>query len=167
MRNIWERIDFSGSAGIPVRRDLGFLGRQPIRRLSWPRSARCSIYWQRSSIRGARKASSISCACPAVLDPGDHQRLQFVSRHRHLHRRPSPLAEPQLRPEMAPGALAHGDPLHPPGARSGRGGGRVPTPRGTAAGGQDQARHGKTLRGSFDRPASSALGFYLFLASHL
>ncbi len=43
----------------------------------------------------------------AVLHSRHRDRLQLVSRHRHLHRCPSPQAERDIRPEVAPCAGAH------------------------------------------------------------
>lgn len=62
----------------------------------------------------------------AVLHSCHRDRLQFVSRHRHLHRCPSPQAEPSLRSNMASCAGSHRNPLHPPGARSRRRRERLP-----------------------------------------
>ncbi|MBV8614037.1 MAG: ISAs1 family transposase [Acetobacteraceae bacterium] len=69
--------------------------------------------------------------------------MQLVSRHRHLHRRPPTQAERGVRSELAPSTGAHRRPLHPSGARSGRGGGRLPPPCRLVAGGARHARTGQ------------------------
>ena len=93
----------------------------------------------------------------AVLHPRHRDRLQLLSRHRHLHRRASPQAERHVRSEVAPRARAHRRPLHPQGPRSGRrwrwSSAAMPLccRRHVRTPGQGSiALDGKTLRGSFD-----------------
>ena len=157
--NIGARIDFSGSAGIPDGRDFGFLGRQPIRRLSWSRSVRCSIYWQRSPIRGARKASSTNklphvllFSILAIISGSNSYRgiVTFIDVHRRRlnrsfglkwRRAPSHTAIRYILQGLDPAAVEAAFRRHAAQLQAAR------AKPGTAS----IALDGKTLRGSFDR----------------